>query len=135
MIVAPAGSDWTECKNSAGKRNPIERLNRMRELFFGEPRSLGDIYDRFSAKLGSAGAAALPAVRYAAQSIDTEGSTVITGGGESMHDALAWASTALGKFRQVSTDLPANAQSAANLLRPTPSTARLAYMMLASMGA
>jgi len=41
MIVAPAGSDWTECKNSAGKRNPIERLNRMRELFFGEPRSLG----------------------------------------------------------------------------------------------
>jgi hypothetical protein len=41
MIVAPAGSDWTECKTSAGKRNPIERLNRMRELFFGEPRSLG----------------------------------------------------------------------------------------------
>lgn len=41
MIVAPAGSDWTECKNSAGKRNPVERLNRMRELFFGEPRSLG----------------------------------------------------------------------------------------------
>lgn len=109
-----------------------------RNVFYasnGEPRSLGDIYDRFSAKLGSAGAAALPAVRYAAQSIDTEGSTVITGGGESMHDALAWASTALGKFRQVSTDLPANAQSAANLLRPTPSTARLAYMMLASMGA
>ena len=41
MIVAPAGSDWTECKNSAGKLNPIERLNRVRELFFGEPTSLG----------------------------------------------------------------------------------------------
>jgi hypothetical protein len=41
MIVAPAGSDWTECKNSAGKLNPIERLNRIRELFFGEPASLG----------------------------------------------------------------------------------------------
>lgn len=41
MIVAPAGSDWTECKNSAGKLNPIERLNRIRELFFGEPVSLG----------------------------------------------------------------------------------------------
>ena len=41
VIVAPAGSDWAECKNSAGKLNPIERLNRMRELFFGEPRSLG----------------------------------------------------------------------------------------------
>lgn len=41
MIVAPAGSDWTECRNSAGKLNPIERLNRIRELFFGEPKSLG----------------------------------------------------------------------------------------------
>lgn len=41
MIVAPAGSDWTACKNSAGKLNPIERLNRIRELFFGEPTSLG----------------------------------------------------------------------------------------------
>lgn len=41
MIVAPAGSDWTECRNSAGKLNPIERLNRIRELFFSEPTSLG----------------------------------------------------------------------------------------------
>ena len=41
MVVAPAGSDWTECKNSAGKLNPIERLNRIRELFFSEPVSLG----------------------------------------------------------------------------------------------
>jgi hypothetical protein len=41
VIVAPAGSDWTECKNSAGKLNPIERLNRIRELFFGEPATLG----------------------------------------------------------------------------------------------
>jgi len=41
MIVAPAGSDWTGCKNSAGKLNPIERLNRIRELFFGDPYSLG----------------------------------------------------------------------------------------------
>ncbi|TFW31508.1 hypothetical protein [Massilia horti] len=41
MIVAPAGSDWTECKNSAGRSNAIERLNRLRELFYGEPASLG----------------------------------------------------------------------------------------------
>jgi hypothetical protein len=41
MIVALAGSDWTECKSSAGKSNAIERLNRMRELYFGEPVSLG----------------------------------------------------------------------------------------------
>jgi hypothetical protein len=41
MIVAPAGSDWTECRNSAGRSNAIERLNRLRELFYAEPSSLG----------------------------------------------------------------------------------------------
>jgi hypothetical protein len=41
MIVAPAGSDWAECRNSAGRSNAIERLNRLRELFFAEPASLG----------------------------------------------------------------------------------------------
>jgi hypothetical protein len=41
VIVAPAGSDWTECRNSAGRTNAIERLNRLRELFYAEPVSLG----------------------------------------------------------------------------------------------
>ena len=41
MIVLPAGSDWTECRNSAGRTNAVERLNRMRELFHGDPKSLG----------------------------------------------------------------------------------------------
>jgi hypothetical protein len=41
MMVLPAGSDWTECRNSAGRSNAIERLNRVRELFYGEPNSLG----------------------------------------------------------------------------------------------
>ena len=41
MIVAPAASDWSECKNSAGRSVAIERLNRLRELFFSEPTSLG----------------------------------------------------------------------------------------------
>jgi hypothetical protein len=41
VIVAPAGSDWTECRNSAGRSNAIERLNRLRELYYGEPASLG----------------------------------------------------------------------------------------------
>ena len=41
MIVLPAGSDWTECRNSAGRTNAIERLNRLRELFHGDPQSLG----------------------------------------------------------------------------------------------
>jgi hypothetical protein len=41
MIVAPAASDWSECKNSAGRSNAIERLNRLRELFCGDGESLG----------------------------------------------------------------------------------------------
>jgi hypothetical protein len=41
MIVAPAASDWSECKNSAGRTSAIERLNRLRELYFPEPASLG----------------------------------------------------------------------------------------------
>jgi len=41
IIVLPAGSDWTGCRNSAGRTNAIERLNRLRELFHGEPHSLG----------------------------------------------------------------------------------------------
>jgi hypothetical protein len=41
VVVLPAGSDWTECRNSGGRSNAIERLNRMRELFFAEPSTLG----------------------------------------------------------------------------------------------
>jgi hypothetical protein len=41
LIVLPAGSDWTECRNTGGRTNAIERLNRMRELFHGDPQSLG----------------------------------------------------------------------------------------------
>ncbi|MGJ9419939.1 hypothetical protein ACHAC9_19635 [Massilia sp. CMS3.1] len=41
VIVLPAGSDWADCRNAAGRTNAVERLNRMRELFHGEPQSLG----------------------------------------------------------------------------------------------
>jgi hypothetical protein len=41
VVVLPAGSDWTECRNSAGRSNAIERLNRMRELYYGDPAALG----------------------------------------------------------------------------------------------
>jgi hypothetical protein len=41
LVLLPAGSDWTECRNSNGKSNAIERLNRIRELFFPEPEALG----------------------------------------------------------------------------------------------
>lgn len=41
MIVSLAGSDWCGCLNSAGRSNAIERLNRLRELYFGDAQSLG----------------------------------------------------------------------------------------------
>ncbi|WP_229416882.1 hypothetical protein [Massilia eburnea] len=41
LVLLPAGSDWAECRNSNGKSNATERLNRIRELFFIEPDSLG----------------------------------------------------------------------------------------------
>jgi hypothetical protein len=41
IIVVPAASDWSECKNSSGRSIAIERLNRLRELFFSEATSLG----------------------------------------------------------------------------------------------
>jgi hypothetical protein len=41
LIMLPSSSDWAECKNSAGRSVAIERLNRLRELFYGEPVSLG----------------------------------------------------------------------------------------------
>jgi hypothetical protein len=41
VIVLPAASDWSGCKNSAGRSLAIERLNRLRETFFSEPNSLG----------------------------------------------------------------------------------------------
>ncbi len=54
------------------------------------------------------------------------GATVITGANQSAGDALSWASAALsGRTAQAQT---------ASLMKPTPDTARLAYLMLANLG-
>src|SRR3569623_2820573 len=59
--------------------------------------------------------------------------TVITGSGETNQRAAAWAKAALARVNSPTT--AANPAAAPpNLLRPTPDTARLAYMMLASLG-
>ena len=104
-----------------------------RNVFYdrgGQPRSLEQIYARFTAKLegGAPGASQpLPTVTYASQSLDMDGATVVTGS-ESATDALAWANGAMGRLNR-------GTQTAVNLMRPTPDTARLAYMMLARLGA
>lgn len=41
MIVMPSATDWSDCKNSNGRTAAIERLNRVRELYYAEPESLG----------------------------------------------------------------------------------------------
>jgi hypothetical protein len=113
-----------------------------RNVFFerdGSARSLSEVYQRFADKLGdgaegvaAAGAAsgAGSALQFAAQALGLgDDTTVVTGANQSAGDALDWASSTLGRIKGGQ----ANAQ-AASLLRPTPDTARLAYMMLASMG-
>ena len=109
-----------------------------RGVFFetdGAPRSLAAIYQHFAEKLG-AGAGAIDGVMQAAadasplQAIATaEGATVIPGLGESASAATQWAEATLDR-------LNGGARTAtASLMRPTPATARLAYLMLASLGA
>ena len=66
--------------------------------------------------------------RLALTALDMDGSTVVTGNNESAEDALAWATTTMGHFGASGTS------AAANLMRPTPDTARLAYLMLARLG-
>ena len=42
LVVSLAASDWSECKNSLGRSVAIERLGRLREVFFGDAASLGE---------------------------------------------------------------------------------------------
>lgn len=42
LVLVPAGSDWADCRNANGSSSAIERLNRIREVFFSEPESLGN---------------------------------------------------------------------------------------------
>ncbi len=135
-----------------------------RSIFFaadGAPRSLADIYRRFAAKLDK-GATAVGATGLASDALDGSGApvpasstsdfgtakanfeqlaaltglgdaTVIGGSGETPGSAAAWARAALQRVNgTASATMPG--RGAADLLRPTPDNARLAYMMLASLG-
>jgi hypothetical protein len=41
LIVSIAGSDWSDCHTASGRSVAIERLNRVRELFFADDLSFG----------------------------------------------------------------------------------------------
>jgi hypothetical protein len=109
-----------------------------RNVFFerdGSARSLSEVYQRFGAKLGDGAGAAgntgndLPRMQFAAQALDMEGATVITGANQSASDAMSWAAAAMGRNPAGNATM-----TPATLLRPSPDNARLAYMMLARMG-
>ncbi len=100
-----------------------------RNVFYaadGSARSLSDIYSRFSDKLGAAASGTLP-TGTSIEAALADGSTVVSGAGESADDAVAWAKSTIGQLRTA-------AGNTGSLLRPTPGTARLAYLMLANMG-
>lgn len=120
-----------------------------RNIFYssnGTPRSLGQIYERFAGKLDK-GAAAVGATGLASghidggearfqqlvQSLGPDAEVVL--GNDAVGRDQKWLNT-LDRFqsRDPLKTITASADRA-NPLRPTPETARLAYMMLASMGA
>ena len=42
LVYTPGDNEWTDCHRApAGGFDPLERLARLRQLFFAEPRSLG----------------------------------------------------------------------------------------------
>lgn len=86
----------------------------------GQPRSLAQIYDRFAAKLGSASETAAANRDFATRVLGLNGDATVVNGNESAEDALSWAH---GQLERTSVDV----------LRPTPETAKLAYMMLAGL--
>ena len=111
-----------------------------RGVFFdasGGARSLSEIYSRFAAKLDkSVDGASAPAATsgLAATRLGQWGADVIPGNGEdTTANAAVWAQSTLERLNGTAAH-PARVETA-SLYRPTPGTARLAYMMLASLGA
>ena len=107
----------------------------------GTARSLSQIYDRLGAKLNAGAGTSgttdpgtpLPAIptMLASTMLGATGTEVIPGSGEtSTSDAAMWAHATLDRLNGAT----ATTATAASLLRPTPTTARLAYMLLASLG-
>lgn len=121
-----------------------------RNVFFqpdGQARSLSDIYQQFTAKLdkgagNASGAASFGAARFAndVQNALGSGVEVIAGSGETQRGAAQWAQATLNQLGGNASGFGSaagfgGARDAQTLLRPTPATARLAYIMLASLGA
>lgn len=104
-----------------------------RNVFFGEggrARSVGEIYDRFAAKLQRG--AEIAAAGKALPAIAAPGNN----GGEARFQLAALQQDDPSAPSPVATlDQLLASTSRTSLMRPTPNNAKLAYMLLASMGA
>ncbi|WP_315760957.1 lytic transglycosylase domain-containing protein [Sphingomonas sp. Y38-1Y] len=119
------------------------RANRT--IFYaegGRPRSLGEIYDRFAGKLDRGAEMASRALPDGMQLAQADTSPRIPGldvilGNEAEGGDDTWLETTLANLNVVRGRSPAGERtaSAASAYRPTPETARLAYLMLARLGA
>lgn len=109
--------------------------NANRNVFYGpggKPRTVGEIYERFAARLdtgaGAAGATGLASITLGDGIAD--GAEIIPGNGESQSGALRWAQATLDQLNGGARPV----QQSAALLRPSPDNARLAYLLLAGLG-
>lgn len=90
----------------------------------GQPRTLQQIYERFGSKLGSVGETAAANRDFATRVLGLGDDATVVNGQESAEDALSWAHSTLSQMEE---------RTGVDVLRPTPDTARLAYMMLAGL--
>lgn len=113
-----------------------------RSIFYGsngQPRTLADIYQRFADKLDR-GAAAVGAAGSASggapaafPAVDPAVEVVL--GSESDAGDQQWIASTIDRFAARPGAQTTEEMMRAALLRPTPDTARLAYLMLARLGA
>ncbi|MBY0520601.1 MAG: lytic transglycosylase domain-containing protein [Sphingomonas sp.] len=101
-----------------------------RNIFYGaggQPRTVAEIYSRFATKLDRGAAAAGGATGLASTTLEAVESEIIPGNGESVPAATRWAQATLDQINGTANRME-------TILRPSPDNARLAYLMLASLG-
>ena len=119
-----------------------------RSIFYasnGQPRTLGEIYTRFTSKLDH-GAAAVGATGLASDAFDDLsngldafgadiGGAEVVLGNDAVGGDRHWVETTLAQLKSARSSTDVAGGERLNPLRPTPETARLAYLMLAKLGA
>lgn len=104
-----------------------------RNVFYasnGTPRSLEQVYERFAGKLGE-GAGAVAGTSEAASPLALDPGMEVIMGSEAEGEDNTWLQTTLANLNVVR----GNSVGGINPYRPTPETAKLAYLMLAKLGA